>query len=114
MKILITGGTGYIGSHTTLEVVIAGHEVIVVDDFSNSSPKVIEIIKSLTDNPISFEDACQKEIPYRIVRRRDGDISECYAAPTKAKKELGWDAKLDLAEMCKDTWNCQSKNPDGY
>ena len=61
MKILITGGTGYIGSHTTLEVVNAGHEVIVVDDFSNSSPKVIEIIKSLTDNPISFEEANIKD-----------------------------------------------------
>ena len=68
---------------------------------------VLEVIKA-------FEDACQKEIPYRIVRRRDGDISECYADPTKAKQELGWDAKLDLTEMCQDTWNWQSKNPDGF
>jgi len=61
MKVLITGGTGYIGSHTAIEIANAGHEVVVVDDFSNSSPKVVEIIKSLTDNPISFEEANIKD-----------------------------------------------------
>lgn len=38
----------------------------------------------------------------------------CYADPSKAKEELGWVAKYDIDKMCKDSWNWQSKNPNGY
>lgn len=62
----------------------------------------------------SFEKACGKKLPVEIVDRRPGDIAECYADATKAEKELGWKAEFDLARMCRDSWNWQSKNPDGF
>ena len=55
-----------------------------------------------------------KEIPYVIRERRPGDIATCYADATKAKEELGWEAKRDLLEMCEDSWRWQSNNPNGY
>ena len=62
----------------------------------------------------AFGRACGKELPYRIVPRREGDIAECYADPSKAERELGWKAQLGLDEMCASVWNWQRKNPDGY
>ncbi len=52
--------------------------------------------------------------PYVIEARRPGDIAECYADPSKAKRELGWVAEYGIEEMCADSWNWQKKNPDGY
>ncbi|MBU1698428.1 MAG: GDP-mannose 4,6-dehydratase, partial [Proteobacteria bacterium] len=46
--------------------------------------------------------------------RRPGDIAACWADPAKAQEELGWKANKTLADMCKDTWNWQKKNPNGY
>ena len=62
----------------------------------------------------AFAKASGKEIPYKIMPRRPGDIATCYADPTKAKKELGWEAKRGIDEMCADGWRWQSKNPNGY
>ena len=62
----------------------------------------------------AFENACGHEIKYEIKPRRAGDIAENYANADKAKRELGWTAQLDLAKMCEDSWNWQSKNPDGF
>lgn len=62
----------------------------------------------------AFEKAAGRPIPYNIVERRPGDVAACYADATKAKELLGWEAKLDLAAMCRDNWNWQSKNPNGY
>lgn len=67
---------------------------------------VLEIIQN-------FEKACGK-IPYHITERRPGDIDMCYADPDKAKKELGWEAKRDIAQMCEDAWRWQSRNPKGF
>ena len=54
------------------------------------------------------------EIPYKIVGRRDGDIAECYADASKAQEVLGWSAELTLDDMCRDSWNWQKNNPEGY
>lgn len=62
----------------------------------------------------AFEKATGKNIPYKIVGRRPGDIAECYADAAKAKKELGWVAEKGITEMCADTWRWQTKNPMGY
>ena len=69
---------------------------------------------SVLDVIHAFSKACGKEIPYVIDPRRPGDIAECYAAPTKAKNELGWVAEYGIEEMCADSWNWQKNNPDGY
>ena len=62
----------------------------------------------------AFEKACGRKLPYAIKPRRPGDIATCYAGTDKAKRELGWEAKLDLDDMCASLWNWQSKNPKGY
>ena len=54
------------------------------------------------------------EIPYEIKPRRDGDIATCYCDPSKAKRELGWQATRSLEEMCEDSWRWQKQNPNGY
>ena len=63
MRILVTGGTGYIGSHTIVELVNRGYEVVAVDDFSNSKPIVLDKIKEITGKKIKFYelDVCDKE-----------------------------------------------------
>lgn len=53
-------------------------------------------------------------VPYVIKPRRPGDIATCYCNPAKAQKELGWQAKYDIEEMCRDSWNWQKNNPNGY
>ena len=69
---------------------------------------------SVLDLVKSFEKANGIKIPYEIKPRRAGDIATCYADATKAKEELGWEAKYDIVDMCRDSWNWQSKNPNGY
>ena len=54
MSILVTGGTGYIGSHTVVELLAAGRDVVIVDNFSNSSPQVLERLKEITGQAIPF------------------------------------------------------------
>lgn len=68
---------------------------------------VLEVIRN-------YEKACNKKIPYVITDRRPGDIATSYADPSKANKELGWRAKRDIEQMCRDSYNWQSKNPTGY
>lgn len=62
----------------------------------------------------AFEKASGVEIPYVIDPRRPGDPDEVYADASKAKEILGWTAKLSVDEMCRDTWNWQKNNPNGY
>ena len=69
---------------------------------------------SVLDIVHAFEEATGKEIPYDIRPRRAGDIAANYADASLAKKELGWEAKYNIADMCRDSWNWQSKNPNGY
>ena len=69
---------------------------------------------SVLDVVKAYGKACGKEIPYEIKPRRAGDIATCYSDPTKAKTELGWEAKYGIEEMCRDSYHWQSMNPDGY
>lgn len=68
---------------------------------------VLDIVKA-------FSKAYGKELPYKIAPRRPGDLAVCYSDPTKAKEVLGWGAKRGIDDMCRDSWNWQSKNPNGY
>ena len=62
----------------------------------------------------AFEKASGKKIPYSIAKRRPGDIASCYADVHKINKEIGWQAQKTIHDACKDTWNWQSNNPNGY
>lgn len=68
---------------------------------------VLDIVKA-------YETATGKNVPYRIVARRPGDIAECYADPTLAAEKLGWHAEYGIEQMCRDSYHWQSMNPDGY
>ncbi len=54
------------------------------------------------------------DVPYAIKERRPGDIATCYCNPAKALQELGWSAQYGIEEMCRDSWNWQKNNPNGY
>jgi len=69
---------------------------------------------SVLDVLKAFEKVSGKTIPYKIVDRRAGDIATCYADASLAKELLGWEATRDLEQMCKDAWNWQKSNPNGY
>ena len=69
---------------------------------------------SVLDVIHAFEKACGHKLPYSIRERRAGDIAACYADAGKAKRELGWEAKLGIDDMCASLWNWQTKNPNGY
>lgn len=62
----------------------------------------------------AMERACGKPIPYVIDGRRPGDIDTVYADASLARELLGWEARLGLDDMCRDSWNWQSQNPNGY
>ena len=62
----------------------------------------------------AFKRASNRDIPFEISPRREGDVAEIYADAKKARQLLGWEATRDLDAMCKDHWRWQSNNPDGY
>ena len=62
----------------------------------------------------AFEEANGVKIPYAFAPRRSGDLPAYYADSAKSRRELGWEAKYDIVDMCRDTWHWQSKNPNGY
>ncbi|MHA7210452.1 UDP-glucose 4-epimerase GalE [Arthrobacter sp. MDT1-65] len=68
---------------------------------------VLELIRE-------FEAVTGHVVPYRIVERRPGDVPELVASPALANAELGWTARRNLTEMCRDAWNFQEKHPAGY
>ncbi|MBP3893370.1 MAG: GDP-mannose 4,6-dehydratase, partial [Atopobiaceae bacterium] len=74
---------------------------------TGNGTSVLQIVKA-------FSAACGRDLPYVIEPRRAGDVTANYADCTKAKEMLGWEAKYGIAEMCRDSWNWQSHNPNGY
>ena len=69
---------------------------------------------SVLDMVNAFVEVNQVAVPYEIVARRPGDIATCYADPAKSAEKLGWKAEKNLQDMCRDSWNWQSKNPKGF
>lgn len=69
---------------------------------------------SVLDVLHAYEKACGKPLPYVIDPRRPGDIAACWADPSKAREELGWEAQYGIEEMCASSWKWQSMNPNGY
>jgi len=69
---------------------------------------------SVLDMVKSFEEANGVKVSYVITDRRPGDIATCYADPAKSAEKLHWKAEKTLVDMCRDSWNWQSKNPNGF
>lgn len=69
---------------------------------------------SVLEMVAAFERVTGQRIPYRIVARRPGDVAECYADPSRAARELCWQAEKGIDDMVRDAWHWQSRNPDGY
>ena len=69
---------------------------------------------SVLDVVKAFEKVNGVKVPYSIKPRRPGDIATCYCNPAKAEAELGWKAQYGIEEMCRDSWNWQNNNPNGY
>lgn len=74
---------------------------------SGKGTSVLELVQA-------FEKVNGVPVPYKIVNRRAGDIATCYANADKALTELNWKTEKTIEDMCRDTWNWQSKNPNGY
>ena len=83
------------------------NEPLILNLGTGRGYSVLEIVKT-------FEKVNNIKIPYKITNRRAGDIAICYANPNKAKKIINWEAKKDLTLMCKDSWNWQKNNPNGF
>jgi len=62
----------------------------------------------------AFSNVAKRDIPYRIVSRRPGDLAACYSSPLNANAKLGWRAELSLEKACEDAWRWQSMNPGGF
>ncbi|GAA0358189.1 UDP-glucose 4-epimerase GalE [Alkalibacterium iburiense] len=95
------------GHIRALEKVLETEGVEAYNLGTGTGYSVLDVVKA-------FESANDVEIPYDIVDRRPGDIGTSYASSAKAKAELNWEAKLGLEDMCRDSWNWQKNNPNGY
>ena len=69
---------------------------------------------SVLDMVNAFQEATGMKVPYVIAPRRAGDLPTCYADPAKSNRVLGWTAKRNLHDMCRDSWNWQKQNPMGF
>ena len=88
----------YNESHTGVEAVNLG---------TGKGFSVLEVIQT-------FERINKVPVPYKIAGRRPGDIASCYADVEKARRLFGWQTRKTLEDMCRDSWNWQSNNPEGY
>lgn len=81
-KILVTGGAGFIGSHTVVQLIESGYEVLIIDDLSNSHPEVIDAIRKITGVSPVFEsfDLCNRELTSRFFMQHQPDAVIHFAA----------------------------------
>lgn len=96
-----------IGHIKALEKVSKKTDVYIYNLGSGEGTSVLQLVNT-------FESVNKVPIPYKIVPRRSGDVATCYANADKAYKELNWKTTKTVEDMCRDTWNWQSKNPNGY
>lgn len=96
------------GHLKALEYINAGNKGTEIFNLGTGTGySVLDIVKT-------FSRVNDLEIPYAIMERRAGDVAIVTADPTKANEMLGWKAQRGLEEMCRDSWNWQSNNPNGY
>lgn len=109
-------GTG-VRDYIHVEDLAAGH-VVALNKMNQSGVHIYNlgagIGSSVFDVLHAYEKACGKKLSYQIVERRAGDIAAFWADASKAEKELNWRTQYNLQDMANDSWNWQSKNPNGY
>ncbi|MCB8984014.1 MAG: UDP-glucose 4-epimerase GalE [Ardenticatenaceae bacterium] len=96
-----------LGHLRALEKLADNPGVVVYNLGTGTGYSVLDVVKA-------FAKVSGREIPYRIVDRRPGDVASSYADPSRAAQELGWRAQRDLETMCADAWRWQAQNPHGY
>lgn len=95
------------GHVAALQKLATGSGLSIYNLGTGKGYSVLDMIKNMSE-VVGFD------IPYQILPRRKGDIATCYADASKAKEELGWEAKYDIYKMCQDSWRWQSKHPNGF
>ena len=117
MKVLVTGGTGYIGSHTCVELLDSGYEIVVIDNLSNSKMEVVDKIKEITGKDFKFYegDCCDKNILIKIFEENKIDavihfagfkaVGESVKLPLKYYRN-NLDSTITLLEVMK-KFNCK-------
>lgn len=95
------------GHLKALAVLTDGHGCKAYNLGTGNGYSVLQVVNA-------FAKASGRDVAYKIVERRPGDIATCYADPAYSAKALGWSAKFDMARMVEDHWRWQSDNPNGY
>jgi len=95
------------GHLKALEAKKSDSKVLVVNLGTGEGYSVLDVIRE-------FESVSNKIIPYKFLGRRKGDVSKCFADPSLALKLIDWKAEYRLSQMCKDAWNWELLNPNGY
>ncbi len=95
------------GHVAALQALLTKGESFTVNLGTGRGVSVLEAVRAV-------EKASGRLVPYVIAPRRAGDVAQCYADPSLAKRLLGWEAKHTLEQMCADAWRWQSGNPNGY
>lgn len=96
--------TGHVAA---LKALLGQGESFTVNLGTGRGHSVLEVVRA-------FEQASGRPVPFQIAPRRPGDVAQCYADPSLARRLLGWEARRTLDEMCADAWRWQSQNPNGY
>lgn len=96
-----------LGHLAALNVLASNSGLLTVNLGAGRGYSVLELVQA-------FEAATGKSVPYKIVDRRAGDIASYFADASLAKQLLGWQTTKNLADICRDAWQWQSKNPEGY
>ena len=89
-----------------IEYAVAHKGAEVINVGSGKGYSVLEVLHA-------YEKACGKELPYKILERRPGDIATCYADTKKAKELLGFEVEYDIEKMCEDSYRFTVMNPNG-
>ncbi|QHE85094.1 UDP-glucose 4-epimerase GalE [Hydrogenophaga sp. BPS33] len=95
------------GHVAALKALLGRGESFTVNLGTGRGHSVLEVVRA-------FEQASGRPVPYQLAPRRAGDVAQCWADPTLARRLLGWEAQRTLQEMCADAWRWQSGNPKGY
>ena len=95
------------GHVAALETLLSHGDSFTVNLGTGRGYSVLEVVRA-------FEQASGRKVPYQLAPRRPGDVAQCYADPSLARKLLGWQATRTIEEMCADAWRWQKGNPRGY